>query len=310
MWVLDDRRNAVFAYDLETGAILAEYALNSSNSSPRGIWSDGVTVWVSDPGSSPRRLFAYRLPTRDEAEAAGEDAGLERVRDEDFTHLSSSSNNSPFGIWSDGDVMYVADQSDDKVYSYNMPDAIDARLASLTLSGLDIGEFAPNIAAYESIPRDAVIQTTVAAQASQPRATIAVTPGDADEETSGHQVALAGTREITVTVTSADGSREKTYRVALEPTVTELALSPTWTSFEWPGDDGIPVADALREGGLSNRVLVIYEWDEAAGSWKGFFPGLENVPGLNTLATFQQGSTYWIAVTEAVTWFLPTVPRG
>ena len=37
--------------------------------------------------------------------------------------------------------MYVADASDGKVYSYNMPDAIDARLASLTLSGVDFGEF-------------------------------------------------------------------------------------------------------------------------------------------------------------------------
>ena len=31
--------------------------------------------------------------------------------------------------------MYVADASDGKVYTYNMPDAIDARLAALTLSG-------------------------------------------------------------------------------------------------------------------------------------------------------------------------------
>ena len=30
--------------------------------------------------------------------------------------------------------MYIADESDDRVYSYNMPDAIDARLATLTLS--------------------------------------------------------------------------------------------------------------------------------------------------------------------------------
>ena len=34
--------------------------------------------------------------------------------------------------------MYVADESDGKVYTYNMPDAIDARLATLSLSGLDI----------------------------------------------------------------------------------------------------------------------------------------------------------------------------
>ena len=37
--------------------------------------------------------------------------------------------------------MYVADESDASVYTYNMPDAIDARLASLTLGGVDIGEF-------------------------------------------------------------------------------------------------------------------------------------------------------------------------
>ena len=54
---------------------------------------------------------------------------LERVTDEEFTLLSRASNNSPRGIWSDGAVMYVADESDDTVCSSNMPDAIDARLA-------------------------------------------------------------------------------------------------------------------------------------------------------------------------------------
>ena len=86
----------------------------------------------------------------------------------------------------------------------------------------------------------------------------------------------------------------------------ELVLNPTWTSFEWPGADDTAVVDALREGGISDRVLVIYEWDEAAQTWKGFFPGLEDVPGLNTLTTLQQGSTYWVAVTEPLTWTLET----
>ncbi len=306
MWVLDDRANAVFAYDLEAGALLAEYALDSSNSSPRGIWSDGVTLWVSDPGSSPRRLFAYRLPTRDEAEAAGENASLERVRDEDFTHLSNSSNNSPRGIWADSDVMYVVDQVDDKVYTYNMPDAIDARLASLTLSGIDIGEFDPGQTKYEGVIAEGVTETVVTAEAMQLRTDVEIKPDDTDgDDTNGHQIAMDGVTEITVTVTSADGSREETYRVTLEPTVTELALSPTWASFEWPGADGAGVANALREAGIIEEVLVIYPWDEAAQRWMGFFPGLEDVPGLNTLTTFQQGGTYWIAVTEPLTWPIP-----
>ena len=140
MWVLDGRADALFAYDFESGELLAEYALDSANSDPHGIWSDGVTVWVSDHGA--KRLFAYRLPAPEGPAAEGaEPQELERVRDEEFSKLSRASNNSPRGIWSDGDVMYVADESDDRVYTYNMPDAIDARLASLTLSGVDIGEF-------------------------------------------------------------------------------------------------------------------------------------------------------------------------
>ena len=137
VWVLDGGKSALFGYDLESGELIAEHALDSGNDDPRGLWSDGVTIWVSDHGA--KRLFAYRLPARPEAPAA-EDAerqDLERVIDEEFKDLPKASNNSPRGIWSDGEVMYVADASDAKVYSYNLPDAIDARLASLTLSGVD-----------------------------------------------------------------------------------------------------------------------------------------------------------------------------
>ena len=107
---------------------------------------DGVTIWVSDHGE--KDLLAYRLPAIG-VEGAPVEADLDRVRDEDFTELSGASNNSPRGVWSDGNVMYVADQSDDKVYSYNIPDDIDARLSSLTLDGIDIGEFDPGQTDYE-----------------------------------------------------------------------------------------------------------------------------------------------------------------
>ena len=307
MWVLDDRANAVFAYDLEAGALLAEYALDSSNSSPRGIWSDGVTLWVSDPGSSPRRLFAYRLPTREKAKAAGEDARLERVRDEDFTHLSSSSNNSPRGIWSDGDVMYVVDQSDDKLYTYNMPDAIDARLAAFTLSGVDFGEFDGGQTEYEGVPGEGVTETTVEATSVQRRTEVAIHPTDADgNEANGHQVSLQGVSEVTVTVTSAEGNRTRVYRVTVQRPEVELVLAPTWTSIEWPGADGTPIVDALRDGDIADKVVVVYHWDEATAAWLAFFPGLEDVPGLNTLTTLEQGRAYWIAVTEPATWTVAT----
>ena len=215
MWVLDGGKDSLFAYDVATGELLGEYALASANGDPHGLWSDGVSLWVSDHGA--KRLFAYRLPARPEAPAAedAEPQAFERVSDEDFKELSRASNNSPRGIWSDGDVMYVADESDARVYSYNMPNAIDARLASLTLSGVDFGEFDRNRTDYEGTAGDGVTETTVTAEALQRRTDVAIGPPDADEAAEGHQVALEDLGEITVTVTSADGSRTKIYRVEL-----------------------------------------------------------------------------------------------
>ena len=215
MWVLDGGKDSLFAYDLATGDLLAEYELASANGDPHGVWSDGVTVWVSDHGA--KRLIAYRLPARPEAPAA-EDAerqDLERVSEEEFKELSKASNNSPRGLWSDGDVMYVADESDARVYSYNMPNAIDARLASLSLSGVDIGEFDRNRTDYEGTGGEGVTETTVEAEALQRRTSVAIDPPDIDEAAEGHQVALDGLEEVTVTVTSADTSRTKVYRVRL-----------------------------------------------------------------------------------------------
>ena len=303
MWVLDGRRNALFAYNLGSGALLGEYELGPANGDPRDLWSDGATAWVSDHGA--KRLFAYRLPARPEAPAAedAEAAPLESVRDEEFTELSGASNNSPRGIWSDGDFMYVVDESDDRVYTYNMPDALDARLASLTLSGVDIGEFDPGTTEYEGTPAEGVTETTVEASALQRRTDVAIAPPDADKAAEGHQIVLDGISAITVTVTSADGTRTKVYRVNLAVPPAELALTPVWTAIEWPGG----AAAAIAEAGLPDAVVAVYVWDEESRSWLGYFPGLEDVSGLNTLTTLTTGATYWIAVTEPVTW---TVARG
>ncbi len=217
MWVLDGGKASLFAYDLASGELLDEYELASGNGYPHGIWSDGVTVWVSDQGA--KRLFAYRLPARPEALAA-EDAerqDLERVIDEEFKELSKASNNSPRGLWSDGDVMYVADESDGRVYTYNMPAAFDARLASLSLSRVDIGEFDPGRIDYEGSVAEGVTETTVKAATVQRRTRVEIDPSDADVRARGHQVSLEDLTEITVTVTSAAGSRKKTYRVRLGP---------------------------------------------------------------------------------------------
>ena len=248
MWVLDGGTDSLFAYDLASGELLAEYALHDDNSDPHGIWSDGVTVWVSDHGA--KRLFAYRLPAPDGP--AAEDAepqDIERVIDEEFEDLSQAGNNSPRGLWSDGDVMYVADESDARVYTYNMPNAIDARLASLSLSGVEFDEFDRNRTDYEGAADEGVTETTVTAEAVQRHVDVDIDPPDADEAAEGHQVALQDLGEITVTVTSADGSRKKTYRVRLGP---EEAAGPA------PEEPAGPVASCLRGDVAVGFSLVVY----------------------------------------------------
>ncbi len=304
LWVLDSSPDALYAYDLATRELLAWYALDARQSDPRGLWSDGVSLWVSDAGSSPRRLFAYRVPAlpAEGTPLPEEPLPLERIVDEEFEELSSASNNSPRGIWSDGDVMYVADESDGRVYTYNMPDAIDARLASLTLSGVEIGQFDPATTDYEGVPGEGVTQTTVVAEAMQRRTTVVIDPPDAAEGTQGHQVSLTGVPDVTVTVTSQDGLRMRVYRVTLGGPGLEFALEPGWTAIDWPGADGAALAEMLPDG-----VVAVYAWDEAAGTWLAYFPAIADVPGLNTLTAFSTGQMYWVAVTEPVTWTVPGI---
>ena len=254
MWIADSGRDKLFAHDLGSGERLpdSDLVLHRDNAAPRGIWSDGVTMWVLDGGDDA--LFAYDLangeliagvrPARRQRRPARpllrrcHLLGLQprpetslrltgsrprttanwpscATADEEFTELSRAGNNSPRGIWSDGGVMYVADESDERIYSYNMPDAIDTRLASLTLGGVQFGEFLPRRTEYEGVADEGVTETTVEAVAVQSGAKVAIDPPDADEAADGHQLALGGVEEITVTVTSADGSRERVYRVRL-----------------------------------------------------------------------------------------------
>ena len=153
------------------------------------------------------------------------------------------------------------------------------------------------------MPGEGVTQTTIEATTVQRRTSIAIDPPDADgDAANGYQVTLDGVEEITVTVTSADGSRTKVYRVRLEAATEEIALSPAWTLVKWGGREGADIAEILGEGSLTERVLVIYGWDEVEERWRAYFPGLQDVPGLNTLGSLSQGRMYWIAVTEPVIW--------
>ncbi|MYD17775.1 MAG: hypothetical protein F4W99_11635 [Chloroflexi bacterium] len=205
MYVVDSRQDALFVYELASGELLAEYELDSLNRSPRGIWSDGVTIWISDDGAN--RVFAYRI----------EEAALTRLESEEFSFrfLLKAGNGDARGIWSDLEVLLVADAQDAKLYSYNMPDAFDARLKSLSLSSVEFGPFSPLRTEYRGT--SSADFTTVDLEAAQDDASVKIEPADTDSDAeSGHQVALSAGVRVIITVISPDGSRTRAYRVTVE----------------------------------------------------------------------------------------------
>ena len=67
----------------------------SGNTRPRGIWSDGETMWVAD--WLDEKVYAYDMTTK------------ARVSRKEFNTLTAAGNTWPQGIWSDGTTMWVAD---------------------------------------------------------------------------------------------------------------------------------------------------------------------------------------------------------
>ena len=114
IWVADSVDARLYVYNLEDKTRV--YSATdfrdfdglkaAGNIQPRGIWSDGTTMWVADDDAD--KLYAYDLATKARDSA------------KDFDTLAAAFNNDPWGIWSDGTTMWVSDYVDDKLYAYDM----------------------------------------------------------------------------------------------------------------------------------------------------------------------------------------------
>ena len=90
-------------------------------------------------------------------------------------------------------------------------------LGALSLDGLTLEPaFDAATRSYAATAPEETATTTVRAAAVYETSEVTVTPGDADEVTEGHQVALApGETEVTVRVAPADGSAAKSWTVTV-----------------------------------------------------------------------------------------------
>ena len=162
VWVVDQSRSVILAYDRDSGARLPERDIVdlrtydedwnfTGNWDPRGIWSDGDTMWVADWVDDS--VFAYSLA--DGTRRADQDFELayenneargmwsdgttmwitnahkvfaytlgtgQRDPSKDLDGLNEAGNSSPWGLCSDGEVLWVTDTSDAKTYAYSLDD--------------------------------------------------------------------------------------------------------------------------------------------------------------------------------------------
>ena len=92
----------------------------------------------------------------------------------------------------------------------------DATLSALTLSGIDIGTFAPATTAYTASVAEAVSSTTVTATPNDADASVTISDSDGSTTGGSRAVSLAyGANTITATVTAADGQTTATYTVTV-----------------------------------------------------------------------------------------------
>ena len=116
LWVTDKNDENIYAYVLTPGAgetrgdrvESKEFDLHDDNNDPRGMTSDGTTMWVADTHEKP--IFAYVLTP-----GAGQTLG-DRLRDKEFALAEFVSES--FDIATDGATLWVSDLSRSKLKGY------------------------------------------------------------------------------------------------------------------------------------------------------------------------------------------------
>ena len=211
VWIADSGSDKLFAYGLGTSSSHGvktrrpekdiDTLSAAGNNDPEGVWSDGDVIWAVD--SADDKIYAYDLDTG--RRLPGFDVAS--------TVLSAAGNNDPRGMWSDGEDLWVVDATDRRVYFHDIPNT--HTLSSLTLSGIDYGEFHAGVLSYAAPVPNTVTTTTVAAAAASSSHTVRITPTDANTTAEGHQISLSGGLN-TITVEVLDGGTVKrSYRVTV-----------------------------------------------------------------------------------------------
>ena len=147
------------------------------------------------------------------------------------------------------------------------------RLASLSMSGIEIGTFSSDLTAYSASVEYGVSSTTVTVETSHDGASALIDDGEGSTVGTTRTVSLStGDNEITVTVTAQDGNTTK----VCTDTVTRAKPHVAWGE-RLPGrdivlDSGTTPTGVWADG---NHAWVITDWDDGKVQVYRLSDGLE-----------------------------------
>ena len=116
IWVTIYDSTLIRAYNLSTGNRDTTKEFNSDttyNDTPKGMGSDGTYMFLSQHDNYTNRLFVYVLNNNSFSISHSN-------TNNDFETLSAAGNNDPVSVTSDVNNLYVADGTDNKIYTYNI----------------------------------------------------------------------------------------------------------------------------------------------------------------------------------------------
>ena len=312
MWVADRGEKHLYAYDritkgrqMDKELSLSGFAWNNNEIDPSGFWMDDTTIWVAAAGAGDNSTILVRAIKRS-------DGSRDTSRD---IPVVAAGSDGAHGIWADDETMLIVDGTDDKVYSFNLPEApsTDATLSALTLSPRDIIGFDAERTSYQVGVASTVAEATVAATANDANADVSFDPQDSNDMTDGHQVALvAGRNSVTVTVTAEDGSTQD-YTVNVNQGVK--------AQYGWKaGDDldGLIAADNRGPRGIwgnsstfyisdfDDDKVYAYNRDGTRDDTKDFDATGSTFPN----GIWSDGTTLWVADSASTTLFAYTLSNG
>ncbi len=312
MWVANSENSHLYAYDrvtklrqMDKELSLSGFAWNDNDTNPAGFWMDDTTIWVAAPGVGDDFITLVRAIKRS-------DGSRDTSRD---IPVVAAGSDGAHGIWADDETMLIVDGTDDKVYSFNLPEApsTDATLSALTVSPRDIIGFDAERTSYEVGVASDVAEATVSATPNDPNATVAYSGTDADLVTDGHQVALSeGRNPVTITVTAEDGSTQD-YTVNVNQGVK--------AQYGWKaGDDldGLIAADNRGPRGIwgnsstfyisdfDDDKVYAYNRDGTRDDTKDFDTTGSTFPN----GIWSDGTTLWVADSASTTLFAYTLSNG